>query len=77
MASHSLVCPFLDPDVKYALGVEFGMLFEQIKTLPVIRDFFCLENQEQITLLLDRAGWEVTNMRIYNEQWFWLEARRQ
>ncbi len=68
MADNTLVCPFLDESPTYAYGVEFGMLYAKMRDPSVerIADYFCTENQEQITLAANRLGWKITFM----EQWY-------
>ena len=71
--NYSLVCPFLTDDPIYAFGVELGMLFSEMEEKTEIKNYFCLENQEQILLLANRLGWTVREMKIHDEYWFWLE----
>jgi hypothetical protein len=78
-ADHSLICPFLDESPAYAAGVELGVLFERMKRRRVIRDYFTAANQDQITLLCNRTGWEVVSMRPWGGegQWFYGVLRRK
>ena len=70
------IVPFLDRDNKYAYGVEFGILYEQLKHSDSISELFCLANQDQILLLLSRLGWRVIKMEALDEFWFSLTAER-
>ncbi len=72
MESHSLVVPFLTDDVQFALGVEFGMLYQRMRhgDEDVIEDCFLLENQDRILLLASRLGWHVSEIEGWGEGWF-------
>lgn len=85
---HTLVCPFLSDDPTYARGVEFGLLCARMGAAlaaagggpAVVRDYFLLENQEQILLLANRTGWTVAKMELWAQaphEWFWLELRHK
>lgn len=70
------VVPFLDPDPKYAHGVEFGMLHMELKERDEVSGYYCRANQDQILLLLSRLGWTVGKIESHDEHWFWLEAHQ-
>lgn len=72
----SCIVPFLDRDPKYAYGVEFGMLYEEMKVVDRISDNFCLANQDQILLLMSRLGWRVEHTEVIDKDWFHIEASR-
>ena len=72
----SLVCPFLTDDPNFARGVEFGLLFAQMKTAKAIDGYYLLANQEQITLLANRAGWTILKMKAWDKSWFRLKMRK-
>lgn len=80
MASHTLVCPFLDADPKYALGVEFGMLYAQLRDADEpVSGYFTTANQDQILLAASRLGWSVAEMKQWEEHpddWFWLRLEK-
>lgn len=70
------VVPFLDTDVKYAHGVEFGQLFERLKEADKIHEYITRANQDQVLLLLSRLGWTVETIKEHDENWFYIEANR-
>ena len=72
----SCIVPFLNRDVTYAYGVEFGQLYEQTKHEERVAGYYCLANQDQILLLLSRLGWHVDAMKPHDKDWFWLEASK-
>jgi len=76
MATYDLVCPFLNDNPQYAYGVEFGILYERMKTEEGIKDFFLLANQEQITLHANRSGWIIDKMEIWDKCWVWIEMHK-
>jgi hypothetical protein len=77
MPGYGLVCPFLTDDPMFAFGVEFGMLYAQMQSgVSDIRDYFCIQNQEQILLLANRLGWRVQEMRSWGADWFWCVMER-
>jgi len=73
MADYSLVCPFLNPDPLFAFGVEFGLLYAEMRKGEPIAGYFCRKNQEQILLAANRLGWSVTECRPHDKDWFWIE----
>ncbi len=74
--SWGLLCPFLDPSETYALGVEFGMLWEQMRRKQRIKGYFLRGNQEQILLAASRMGWHVKQIETHDKSWFWLTMSR-
>ena len=77
MASHTLVIPFLTDEPLYTHGVEFGMLYVQMRdTEEPISGYFTIENQDQILLAASRMGWRVIKMEPWENQWFWLEMEK-
>lgn len=78
MANYNLVCPFLTDDPLFAFGCEFGMLYAELKDRPrTIKNYFTIENQEQILLLANRLGYHVVKMKPWGDQWFFLKLRRR
>ncbi len=75
--NHSLIVPFLTDDPVFAQGCEVGMLHERMKRTKRIKDFFLRENQEQILLMANRAGWRVIKVEPYDDGWFYLNMRRK
>lgn len=75
---YSLVCPFLTDDPLYALGVEFGMLYARMSRMKMgtIKDYFLLDNQEQVLLLASRLGWSVVKMRVWRKSWVFITLRK-
>jgi hypothetical protein len=72
MPDYTLVCPFLTDDPMFAYGVEFGLLYSQMQSgIESIRDYFCIQNQEQILLLANRLGWKAQEIRPWGRDWFW------
>ena len=54
---NTLVCPFLNSDPVYAFGVEFGMLYMELKAddpEPIAR-YFTIQNQDQILLAIRKT----------------------
>jgi len=76
MASYTLVCPFLNDDPTYSLGVEFGMLYARMQAEDRVADYFSRKNQEQILLAANRLGWRVVEVRSQNKDWFWCEMEK-
>ncbi len=76
MLEFNLICPLLVDDPLYAYGVEFGMLFEQMKVEDRIQGLYLTANQEQILLLASRAGWHVRRCGSDHDGWFWLDMRK-
>ena len=76
MNKYSLVCPFLIDDPLCAYGVEFGLLFARMKSQKVIKDYFCLGNQERILLLANRLGWQVKKLKPFGKDWFWIAMKK-
>lgn len=72
----NLVCPFLDASPKYALGVELGMLYEQLQESNHHRGFYMVDNQEQILLLANRLGWSVDIFEP-GDEWFFVEMSKR
>lgn len=76
---NTLECPFLDSNPKFALGVEFGMLYVTMlfSSEPRISGCFHRDNQEQILLAANRLGWSVKRIKPLDETWFkcWMERR--
>jgi hypothetical protein len=78
-----LVCPFLDQDQKFAYGVEFGMLYESMRRGDkVIKGYYRTENEEQIRLAAHRKGYDVTELKPWDEGpkdngWVWIKLRKQ
>jgi hypothetical protein len=78
MSASGLVCPFLTDDPMFAFGVEFGLLYAKMQSEVVeIKDYFCLENQEQIFLLANRLGWRIQEIRPWGTDWFWCVLERK
>lgn len=75
---NALLVPFLDDSPQYARGCELGMLFEQMKRRRRIRGYYLTDNQEQITLMANRLGWQIVSMNLWDEapdQWFYLDMK--
>ena len=54
-----LIVPFLTDDPAFARGVEFGMLYDRmLHSQSEITGLYHVDNQEQITLLVNRDTWE-------------------
>lgn len=83
MAANTLLCPYLVDDPEFAYGVEFGMLFSDMKRKRKISGYFCRRNQEQILLLANRLGWSVKKLGLkrdrgepWDKDWFWLVMKK-
>lgn len=75
-----LVLPFLTDDPVFCQGVEVGMLFEQMKRFNEIEGYYLIPNQEQITLMANRLGWEIVEMEPWEDapdEWFFLKMKRK
>lgn len=78
-----LVCPFLDQDSKFAYGVEFGMLYESMRRGDkAIKGYYRTENEEQIRLAAHRKGYDVVELKSWNDGppdngWVWIMLRKQ
>ncbi len=77
MAENTLVVPFLTDDPLFARGVEFGMLYAEMKNTDRVEDYFTLDNQEQILLLANRLDWHVVEMKQYDNHWFTLVMEKR
>lgn len=75
-SDYSLVVPFLDDSPTYARGVEFGMLFERLKKAKKVKELITTDNEEQVTLLLNRTGWESVSVKQIGEGWSEIKATR-
>lgn len=78
MTSNTLVCPFLNADPVYAFGVEFGMLYVEMRAenpAPIAR-YFTTENQDQILLAASRLGWTVEEIKPWGKDWFWCRMEK-
>lgn len=73
----NMVCPFLDRNPRFAYGVEFGLLYARMQLHSEIRDYFCLANQEQILLLVNRMGWQVLEMEDHDGEWFFCHISKK
>jgi hypothetical protein len=72
-----LVVPFLDDNPVYAYGVEFGLLYAEMRQKPaVIKNYFLRPNQEQILLLANRMGYLVVSMKPWDNSWFFLHLAK-
>ena len=67
----NLVVPFLTDDPNFALGCQFGMLYEQLreehpdeKEIMISREL-----QEQVLLLLSRMGYRVERQEMIDDHW--------
>lgn len=74
--NYGLICPFLDDDPKFARGVKFGMLYARMRNGEecTIKGYFTTDNQEQITLLCNRTGWRIVEMKPWDDHpddWTW------
>ena len=78
MSSNTLVCPFLSADPVYAYGVEFGMLYPELRDSdePIAR-YFTIQNQDQILLAASRLGWAVEEMKPWGRDWFWCRLEKR
>jgi hypothetical protein len=77
-AEWELIVPFLTDNPVYARGVEFGMLFEEMKRRPrIIQNYFLRANQEQILLLASRMRYAVVSMKPWDGDWFYLYMERE
>ncbi len=79
MSDHafSLVTPFLTDDPMFAAGVEFGMLYCELRSgKEVVHGYYQRENQDRILLAASRLGYRVVKMRTFDEDWFLLRLRR-
>lgn len=76
---NTLVCPFLDGNPVFANGVEFGMLYSRMKEESEIDGYFHTVNQEQITLLANRLGWQILKLRKWKlgPEWTRIHMRRR
>lgn len=71
-----LVVPFLTDDPVFAYGVEFGMLFMEMKDADAVEGIYCRKNQDQILLLASRLKWKVEKMEPVDDDWFFLSMTR-
>ena len=77
MATNTLVMPFLNPDPVYAFGVEFGMLYPQLRDdSEPISEYFTIQNQDQILLAASRLGWVVAEMKPWKADWFFVRLEK-
>lgn len=79
MAEFSLVFPFLTDNEDFCLGVEIGMLYEQMKNSDDPRDFdgtYHVKNQDQIFLMANRLGWKVDKFGEPENEWFYCSFKR-
>lgn len=78
--NYNLACPFLDESPRYSLGVEFGLLWAEMRAKEehgeAIQGYFRVRNQEQITLAANRLGWKVVEMKPWESGWFFLKMER-
>lgn len=77
MPDYGLLCPFLDDTPAYAHGVEFGMFWTRLESEDVIQDYFTTANQEQITLAANRMGWQIIEMKPWDEYWVWIHMEKK
>ena len=71
-----LVMPFLTDSKDFAYGVEFGMLWMEMKTETTVEGYYCLANQDVILLAASRLKWTVDEVRPHDECWFFLRMHR-
>ena len=78
MPTTGLICPYLDQDPKYALGVEFGIIWMRMRddNEDVIQEYFTTANQDQILLACPRLGWRCVEMKRWDEFWTWYHLER-
>lgn len=73
MSEHTMVCPFLNGEPAYAHGVEFGMLYCQMRDSDEpVEGYFHRENQDQILLAASRLGWTAEDIKAHDDFWFWV-----
>lgn len=78
MAEYSLICPFLNEDETYALGVEFGLLYSELKKLPeTYQSYIQVGNQDQILLLASRFKYYVEEMNPWEDGWIFIKLRKE
>jgi len=76
--TNALLCPFLNQDPAYALGVEFGLLWGlmQDEVTAELEGYFTRANQDQILLACNRLGWRAAEMKPHDEGWMWYRLER-
>ncbi len=75
--TNTLAMPFLNPDPVYAFGVEFGLLYPQMRDGDgPIEDYFTIQNQDQILLAASRLGWTVAEMEPWGDDWFFVRLEK-
>lgn len=75
----SLVVPFLDDSPEYARGVEFGMVYTELRDTDATEyaNYVSRANQDQVLLAASRLGWFVAEMTPHDGSWFWLRLERR
>ena len=77
MAEWGLVVPFLTDNVQFAYGVEFGMLYAEMRSgTDVVQGYHSRAIQEQVTLTANRLGWRVAEMRNHDRDNFWIRLEK-
>lgn len=80
---YGLACPFLNDDPVYAAGVEFGMLWADLRQQPKRWSGYVLPtNEEQVRVAASRLGYEVPKIEPWTPDdetetaWVLMELRR-
>ena len=75
-AEYSLVAPFLTDDPKFALGVEYGIVYGQLRAgVVTYAGAVHEENEERLLVLARRLGYAATVSRL-GEGWLDMAFRR-
>lgn len=69
-----IFCPYLNSDLNYSLGVEFGVFVCFMQAGEQFSGYFFIENQEQMLLLVNRMGWQVKEMERHDDEWFFMDV---
>lgn len=77
--SFELVTPFMEDHPKFALGVEFGMVYAKLNNPRRMRYQGMLHraNEERLCLMANRMGYQVVKRKKINRNWFYLAVRRE
>lgn len=70
--------PFLESDVWYIDGAEFGRLYAQMESEDnnQIEGHFGKSNEKQILLAAKTLGWQVTLIEYHEGGWFFCRMER-
>lgn len=69
-AEYRPLVPFLNQDPVYTYGVEFGFWWKDVQAMDPGGErtaYVRTENEEQMRLACTRMGWEVTDLRPWDD----------